>query len=78
MSNRVSCRRPSEADLTDEAVGYLVDLINRVYDEAESGMWRRPGTRTSRNQVRELLRDTRLILADLNGTIVGSVNTCVI
>jgi GNAT superfamily N-acetyltransferase len=74
MSNRLTCRRPSEADLTDDAVGHLVDLINRVYDEAESGMWRRPGTRTSRDQVRELLKDKRLILADLNGTIVGSVN----
>jgi GNAT superfamily N-acetyltransferase len=70
----LSCREPSEADLADDAVQYLVDLINRVYDVAESGMWRRPGTRTNRDQIRELLRDKRLILADRDGTIVGSVN----
>lgn len=74
MSNPLSCREPSEADLTDDALDHLVDLINRVYDEAESGMWRRRGTRTNRDQIRGLLRDKRLILADLDGTIVGSVN----
>lgn len=74
MSNRLSCREPCEADLADDAVEHLVNLINSVYDEAESGLWRRPGTRTNRDQIRELLRGKRLILADLDGTIVGSVN----
>src|SRR5262245_4917355 len=74
MRTRLSCREPCEADFKDEAIKHLVDLINRVYDDAESGMWRRPGTRTNPDQVRQLLRDKRLILAELNGVIVGSVN----
>ena len=74
MSTQLSCREPCEADLKDEAIKHLVDLINRVYDDAESGMWRRPGTRTNPAQVRGLLRDKRLILAELNGVIVGAVN----
>src|SRR5262245_56931682 len=74
MSNHISCREPSEGDFTDDAVERLVALINRVYDEAESGMWRRPGTRTNRDQVRTLLRNKKLILAELDGAIVGSVN----
>ena len=74
MSTRLSCREPCEADFKDEAIKHVVDLINRVYDDAESGMWRRPGTRTNPDQVRQLLREKRLILAELNGVIVGSVN----
>ena len=74
MSNHISCREPPEGDLADDVVERLVDLINRVYDEAESGLWKRPGTRTNRDQVRTLLRGKRLILAELDGAIVGSVN----
>jgi GNAT superfamily N-acetyltransferase len=74
MSNYISCREPAEGDFADDAVERLVDLINRVYDEAESGMWRRQGTRTNLDQVRRLLRDKRLLLAELDGAIVGSVN----
>jgi hypothetical protein len=63
MSTQLSCREPSEADLKDQAIKHLVHLINRVYDEPESGIWTRPGTRTNPDQVRKLLRAKRLILA---------------
>jgi GNAT superfamily N-acetyltransferase len=49
-------------------------LINRVYDAAESGMWKRQGVRTTPDRVRELLKNKRLILAELDDEIVGSVN----
>ena len=74
MNNQLSCREPRTADLTDASIEHLVDLINSAYDEAESGLWIRPGTRTNRDQVQELLRANRLILAELNGAVVGSVN----
>jgi GNAT superfamily N-acetyltransferase len=49
-------------------------LINEVYDEAESGMWKRKGTRTSRAEVERLLRAQSLLLAKIDGVLVGSVN----
>lgn len=70
----VTCRTPRPDDLRDPVVQHLSALINRVYDEAESGMWKRKGTRTTPDQVRQLLQDGRLILAELGGVIVGSVN----
>ena len=73
MCHQLTCREPRESDLDDASIDHLVDLINTAYDEAESGMWRRPGTRTNRDQVRELLTGRHLILAELNGATVGSV-----
>ena len=70
----LACREPREADLADKTVGHLSDLINRVYDAAESGMWKRSGVRTSPDNVRELLKNKQLILAELDDEIVGSVN----
>jgi len=51
-----------------------LDLINEVYDEAESGMWKRKGTRTNPTEVERLLRAQALILAESDGMLVGSVN----
>jgi GNAT superfamily N-acetyltransferase len=74
QAQKVTTRFPIELDLEADNIKRLSDLINEVYDDAESGMWKRKGTRTSPNQVRQLLRDRRLILAELDGVIVGSVN----
>jgi len=74
MRTRVVCRETSDTDLTDDAIEHLTDLINRAYDDAESGMWRRPGTRTNPDHVRQLLADKGLIVAELDGVIVGCVN----
>jgi GNAT superfamily N-acetyltransferase len=49
-------------------------LINEVYDDAGSGMWRRRGTRTNPTEVERLLRARALILAEVDGVLVGSVN----
>ena len=43
----VTTRFPTEADLEASKINQLAALINEVYDDAESGMWRRPGTRTN-------------------------------
>jgi GNAT superfamily N-acetyltransferase len=74
MPSRVATRFPVESDLEPAAIRRLSDLINLVYDEAESGMWKRPGTRTDPAAVERLLRERSLILAEIDGALVGSVH----
>ena len=71
----VTTRFPTEADLKASKIKQLVDLINQVYDDAESGMWRRPGMRTNPGEVECLLNHQALILAaEIDGMLVGAVN----
>jgi GNAT superfamily N-acetyltransferase len=67
-------RFPAEADLEASKIKQLSDLINEVYDDAESGMWKHPGTRTNPSEVKRLLRNQALILAEIDGMLVGAVN----
>lgn len=67
-------RLPNSSDLNDMTVSHLTDLINRVYDVAESGMWKPNVLRTTKNEVRKYLESSQLILTELNGMIVGSVH----
>ena len=61
-------------DLEPGSIERITRLINSVYDDAESGMWKPKRTRTTTAEVERLLRRSALILAELNGEIVGSVN----
>lgn len=70
----VTTRFPIESDLKVDNIKRLSDLINEVYDDAELGMWKRKGTRTNPAEVDRLLRAQALILAEVNGVLVGSVN----
>jgi GNAT superfamily N-acetyltransferase len=74
QAQKVTIRFPIESDLGADSIKRLSDLINDVYDEAESGMWKRKGVRTSPAEVESLLRAQALILAEIDGAIVGSVN----
>jgi GNAT superfamily N-acetyltransferase len=74
QANKVTTRFPLESDLGAENIKRLADLINEVYDEAESGMWKRTGTRTNPAEVERLLRAQALILAEIDGVLVGSAN----
>lgn len=69
----ILCRLPRDADLEPTAIRRLSELVNRVYDEAESGMWKAKGTRTSPEQIAELLQTQGLILAEYRGDVVGCV-----
>lgn len=73
-SAEVVCRFPVEKDLDAGAIRHLCELINRVYDEAEAGMWKAKSTRTTPAEVEELLRARALILAEYRGAVVGCVN----
>ena len=71
---KVTTRFPIASDLRADSIKRLSDLINEVYDDAESGMWKRKGTRTNPAEVERLLRAQALILAEIDGALVGSVN----
>src|SRR5262245_1341157 len=71
---KVTTRFPIESDLEAVNVKRLSELINEVYDDAESGMWKRRGTRTNLTEVERVLRAQALILAEIDGVLVGSVN----
>jgi GNAT superfamily N-acetyltransferase len=70
----VTTRFPTQADFAASKIKQLADLINEVYDDAESGMWKRPGMRTNPDEVERLLSNHALILAEIDGVPVGSVN----
>ena len=72
--HKVTTRFPIESDLGPDNIKYLSDLINEIYDDAESGMWKRRGIRTNPGEVERLLRAQALILAEIDRVLVGSVN----
>src|SRR5215470_2687020 len=74
QEQKVTTRFPIESDLGTDKIKRLSDLINDVYDDAESGMWKRMGVRTNPAEVERLLRAQALILAEIDGALVGSVN----
>lgn len=74
QAKKVTTRFPVESDLEADNIKRLSNLINQVYDDAESGMWKRKGTRTSPAEIERLLRARALILAEVGGVLVGSVN----
>lgn len=52
----IACRLPRDSDLEPALVRRLSELVNAVYDEAESGMWKMKGLRTSPEEIVQLLR----------------------
>jgi GNAT superfamily N-acetyltransferase len=74
QAQKVTTRFPVASDLGGDHIKRLSDMINAVYDDAESGMWQRQGTRTNPAEVERLLRAQALILAEIDGVLVGSVN----
>ena len=71
---KVTTRFPTASDFGADTIERLSTLINAVYDEAESGMWKRKGTRTSPAEVERLLRVRALVLAELDCTLVADAN----
>jgi hypothetical protein len=66
QTQKVMTRFPIESDLEADNIKRLSDLINEVYDDAESGMWKRKGTRTNPTEVERFLRAQALILAEID------------
>jgi GNAT superfamily N-acetyltransferase len=62
------------ADADDAAfAARLADLINRVYADAEKGLWIEGTDRTDQAEVRDLVRAGQLAVARLGDRVVGSV-----
>ena len=74
QSQHVATRFPTPTDLEAGTFERLSNLINDAYDDAESGIWKRRVNRTTPAEVERLLRARALILAEIDGVIVGCVN----
>lgn len=74
QKQKIITRFPIDSDLDAHNINRLSDLINEVFDHAESGMWKQKCIRTNPGEVESLLRDQALILAEIDGVLVGSVN----
>jgi GNAT superfamily N-acetyltransferase len=57
----------------DGFVAQVVDLVNRVYAEAERGLWRDGANRTDGPEVAATIRAGQLAVARLDGHLVGAV-----
>ena len=55
-------------------VNELAELVNRVYDVAEAGLWVEGQTRTSPAVMTDVIRAGRIALARVNGRVVGLVH----
>ena len=63
--------RPAEAD--DAFVAQIVELVNRVYADAEKGLWREGAVRTDAAEIADAVRAGQLVVARLRGRLVGGV-----
>jgi GNAT superfamily N-acetyltransferase len=63
---------PAAAD-DGEFVAQIVDLVNRVYADAEKGLWQDGADRTNAPEVAAIVRTGQLAVARLDGRLVGAV-----
>jgi GNAT superfamily N-acetyltransferase len=54
-------------------VAEITDLVNRVYADAEKGLWVDGATRTTRAEVAALIGAGQIVAARLDGRLVGAV-----
>lgn len=67
-------RLSNEKDLEASKLNWLAELINRVYDEAESGMWHPNAKRINSETLKIMINNKALLIAELQNRIVGCVN----
>jgi GNAT superfamily N-acetyltransferase len=67
--------RRLEAAAADDAglVDHLTRLVNDVYAIAERGLWRDGWTRTTTSQTAELVSAEEIVVASLDGEVIGSI-----
>lgn len=64
---------PATAAEDASLMEHITDLVNRVYADAERGLWRDDATRTSVEEVATLTRAGQLVVADIDGQPTGVV-----
>lgn len=64
-------------DINEETTNRLADLVNMVYGDAESDLWK-PNTssRTSAPEITDHIKKRELLIARLDGKIVGVCKIC--
>jgi ribosomal protein S18 acetylase RimI-like enzyme len=69
---RVGTEPPEAASDADLAAA-IADLVNRVYDEAEAGLWRPGAERTTPAEIARLIAAGEIVTARSGERVVGSV-----
>lgn len=64
---------PPEAATDADLAATIADLVNRVYDEAEAGLWRPGAERTTPAEVARLIAAGEIVTARSGERVVGSV-----
>ena len=64
---------PKKESFTNDDILKLSELINNVYNDAESGMWKMNISRTTPEEINNLIQKKNLIVAYSNNKIVGAV-----
>ena len=59
---------PQKESYTDDEILKLSELINNVYNDAESGMWKINNSRTTPEKIKDLIQKKNLIVAYCNNT----------
>jgi GNAT superfamily N-acetyltransferase len=71
---RIFFADPTAAD-DHRFVANLATIVNRAYAVAEAGLWHGEAVRTSPEKVAKDVREGSIVVAEDEGTIVGSVKT---
>jgi GNAT superfamily N-acetyltransferase len=64
---------PAAAAADGELVEEITDLVNRVYEKAEKGLWVDAATRTNTTEVAELIAGGQIAVAWQDKQVMGSV-----
>ena len=64
---------PAEAAADVDLMRQVAELINRVYAAAENGQWPPGTTRTSVAEIEALTGDGQIVVARLQGAVVGAI-----
>lgn len=65
---KITTTIPNKEDVSPGVIDQIVNLINAVYDEAESGMWTTKGTRANHQEVTTHLNNKTMILAHIDNS----------
>jgi ribosomal protein S18 acetylase RimI-like enzyme len=64
---------PPESAADADVVAAIAELVNRVYDEAEAGLWRPGAERTTPADIAGLIADGQIATVRAGNRVVGSV-----
>lgn len=61
------------SSMQQETISFIAQLVNDVYDVAEDNMWKEKGIRTNISEIESLIKEKRLMIAQVEEQIVGLV-----